>query len=126
MRTKMMAIITIIIMLLMIGINIIIPVHATESTLDPNNPGGLPITNTEDAETKIEQKAWNIISLCQTIGKPICIICFIIGTIVALFGAFGRKGLAPGLIACLISGVMYVAINYAPEIVSFIQAFIVS
>ena len=126
MKTKIMSKIMLIVMFLLLSFQLAIPVYATESTLDPNNPGGLPTTNVENAESKIEQKAWNIISLCQTVGKPICIIGFIVAAIVALFGAIGRKGPMPGLIGCLIAGVMYVAINYAPEIVNFIQAFIIS
>lgn len=126
MKTKILSKIMIITMLIMLSLQLVIPVYATESTLNPDNPGDLPTTNVTDAEAKIEQKAWNIISLCQTIGKPICIIGFIIGAIIALFGALGKKGAAPGLIACLIAGVMYVSINYAPEIVNFIQAFIIS
>lgn len=126
MKTKIFSTILLFITIVMISLQFTIPAHATESTLDPNNPGGLPTTSVEDAENKIEQKAWNIISLCQTIGKPICIIGFIISALVALFGALGRKGATPGLIGCLIAGIMYVAINYAPEIVAFIQTFIVS
>lgn len=126
MKTKIMSKIMLIVMFLLLSFQLAIPVYATESTLNPNNPGGLPTTSVEDAESKIEQKAWNIISLCQTVGKPICIIGFIVSAIVALFGAIGRKGPMPGLIGCLIAGVMYVAINYAPEIVNFIQSFIIS
>ena len=126
MKTKIISTILLTIMMIVFAFQMITPVYATESTLDPNNPGGLPTTNVSDAESKIEQKAWNIISLCQTIGKPICIIGFIISALIALFGALGRKGAMPGLIGCLIAGVMYVAINYAPEIVSFIQTFVVS
>lgn len=126
MKTKIISTILLTIMLIVFAFQMITPVYATESTLDPNNPGGLPTTNVSDAESKIEQKAWNIISLCQTIGKPICIIGFIISALIALFGALGRKGAMPGLIGCLIAGVMYVTINYAPEIVSFIQTFVVS
>lgn len=126
MKTKIISTILLTIMIIVFAFQMITPVYATESTLDPNNPGGLPTTNVSDAESKIEQKAWNIISLCQTIGKPICIIGFIISALIALFGALGRKGAMPGLIGCLIAGVMYVVINYAPEIVSFIQTFVVS
>ena len=126
MKTKLISKIALLFMFLMLTFQFAMPIYATESTLDPNNPGGLPTTSVSDAESKIEEKAWNIISLCQTIGKPICIIGFIISAIIALFGALGRRGAMPGLIGCLIAGVMYVAINYAPEIVNFIQAFIIS
>ena len=126
MKTKIMSKLFLLIMILFVSLQFMIPVYATESTLDDKNPGGLPTTSVEDAEAKIEQKGWNVISLCQTIGKPICIVGFIISAIIALFGALGKKGAAPGLIGCLIAGIMYVAINYAPEIVSFIQTFIVS
>lgn len=126
MKTKILSTLFMISMFLMLSFQIVMPVNAAEKTLDTKNPGNLPTTSVESAENKIEKKAWNIISLCQTVGKPICIIGFIISALIALFGALGRKGAMPGLIGCLIAGVMYVAINYAPEIVSFIQAFIVN
>ena len=106
----------------MISVN----VSATESTINPENPGDIPITSTEEAEAKIEEKAYNIVSLLQTIGKPICIVGFIISILAAVFGAIGKKGATGGLVGAFIAAFAYICINYAPEIVVFIQTYIIS
>ena len=110
-----------------------ISVFATEDTLQPtvntnvntnSEYDSVPNVNINEAETKLEGKAWQIVNLIKTIGKPVCIIGFIISILVAVFGAIGKKGATGGLIGAFIAAVAYVCINYSTEIVLFIQTYL--
>lgn len=110
-----------------------ISVFATEDTLQPtvntnvntnSEYDSVPNVNINEAETKLEGKAWQIVNLIKTIGKPVCIIGFIISILAAVFGAIGKKGATGGLIGAFIAAVAYVCINYSTEIVLFIQTYL--
>jgi len=89
--------------------------------VDPT--GGIESVTVEEVQEKIEGKAYALVALLQTIGKPICVIGFIIAILVSLFGALGKKGPVGGLIGAFIAAAAYVCINYAPEIVLFFQTY---
>lgn len=110
-----------------------ISVFATEDTLQPtvntnvntnSEYDSVPNVNINEAESKLEGKAWQIVNLIKTIGKPVCIIGFIISILAAVFGAIGKKGATGGLIGAFIAAVAYVCINYSTEIVLFIQTYL--
>lgn len=86
----------------------------------------VPKVNLNDAETKVEGKMWKLVELAKTIGKPVCIIGFIISILAAVFGAIGKKGATGGLIGAFVAAVAYICINYSTEIVLFIQTYFMS
>ena len=112
-----------------------IPVFAEEGEITPivntnvdtsTTDGTIPDVNLNDAENKIEGKMWKLVELAKTIGKPVCIIGFIISILAAVFGAIGKKGATGGLIGAFVAAVAYICINYSTEIVLFIQTYFMS
>lgn len=129
--------ITLAILLMILSTVLMLPisVFATEDTLQPtvntnvntnSEYDSVPNVNINEAESKLEGKAWQIVNLIKTIGKPVCIIGFIISILAAVFGAIGKKGATGGLIGAFIAAVAYVCINYSTEIVLFIQTYLTS
>ncbi len=127
--------ITLAILLMILSTVLMLPisVFATEDTLQPtvntnvntnSEYDSVPNVNINEAESKLEGKAWQIVNLIKTIGKPVCIIGFIISILAAVFGAIGKKGATGGLIGAFIAAVAYVCINYSTEIVLFIQTYL--
>lgn len=127
--------ITLAILLMILSTVLMLPisVFATEDTLQPtvntnvntnSEYDSVPNVNINEAEAKLEGKAWQIVNLIKTIGKPVCIIGFIISILAAVFGAIGKKGATGGLIGAFIAAVAYVCINYSTEIVLFIQTYL--
>lgn len=127
--------ITLAIFLMILSTVLMLPisVFATEDTLQPtvntnvntnSEYDSVPNVNINEAESKLEGKAWQIVNLIKTIGKPVCIIGFIISILAAVFGAIGKKGATGGLIGAFIAAVAYVCINYSTEIVLFIQTYL--
>jgi len=141
MKTKTLELTAIIftIIALLISPLLVITPSATESTLKMNDEtsnyqskyattdGQVDTDATfDELEARAETKFDQLIRLCQTIGKPICVICFIISVLVAIFGAIGRGGATKGVVGAFLSAGAYVCINYAFEIVLFFQSFMVS
>ena len=130
MKTKVMSILLLFVMLITMAFTQVqvfateTPIENTESTIDPS--GGLPNVTLDDAQAKVEDKAYSFVSLLQTIGKPVCVIGFIIAILSAVFGALGKKGAGNGLIAAFIAAIAYICINYAQEIILFIQSYVLS
>lgn len=86
---------------------------------DPKRDGGadLPKTSTQDINNWSERKGFEIVSILQKFAQPFCIVTFICGAIMAVAGALFNKRLVPtGLGAMAISGFVYAAILFAPDI----------
>ena len=87
---------------------------------------GVPDVSLDEFEAKVEGKFYKVIKLMQTGAKPVCIIFFIIGALMAVVGLMGKGGAWKGLLVMGLSALAYTAIMYAPEIVQFIQEWTVS
>ena len=87
---------------------------------------GLPEVTLDEFEEKVESKFYKVIKLLQTGAKPVCIIFFIFGALLAVVGLMGKGGVWKGLLVMGMAALMYTAIMYAPEIVQFIQAWTVA
>ena len=69
-------------------------------------------------EDKILTKLYEVAGLLQKIAAPISIITFIIGAIIMVTGALGKKdGARTGIIVCVLSIVMYAVCMYSEPII---------
>lgn len=100
-------------------------ISKNSSTVD-EQADNLPSVTTEEISSKLEGKVYEIVYLLQKIGEPICVVIFIVCALVTLFGIFSRGGILKGVIGMVISGFVYFAIRYAPEIVIYIQNWAIS
>lgn len=85
----------------------------------------LPNVSYNEAKDLVERKTFDVVRLLQTFGKPFVIIVFLGCAGVSLLGLLSKSGnLAKGLIGMFLSGVLYTAIIYAPEIVHFFSTWL--
>lgn len=88
---------------------------------------GIPNVTIDDAKDLVEKKTYDVVSLLQVFAKPFTIICFIISAIVTVMGAFGRGGyVSKGILGMFISGLVYTAVMYAPQIVQFFSTWLIN
>lgn len=81
----------------------------------------------EDFEDRILSRMLDIVSLLQTIAKPLCIIFFIICAIGVLVSVvFGSKNQKMFIIGLALSVITYVAIIFAPDLVLFFAGWLSS
>lgn len=74
---------------------------------------------------KLLNKIGDLTSGIQKILSSLCIIVFLIGAGKLLFGALASKRMwAPGIWVMITSGIVYVCINYASEIMAWFNRFL--
>lgn len=96
---------------------------------DVSNP---PVTDIEIENpelagivNKLLDKIGDLTSGVQKILSSLCIIVFLIGAGKLLFGALASKRMwAPGIWVMVTSGIVYVCINYASEIMAWFNRFL--
>ena len=85
----------------------------------------LPNVSFNEAKDLVERKTFDVVKLLQTFGKPFVLIVFLGCTCISLLGLLSKSGnLVKGLIGMFLSGVLYTAIIYAPEIVHFFSTWL--
>lgn len=85
----------------------------------------LPSVTMDEAINHLEGKVFDVVKLLQVIGKPICIVGFIICAILTLVGTFGQSGyVIKGLIGMFISAVSYTCILFSPQIINFFSTWL--
>ena len=112
-----------------IGTSIITSNLTAEDYSDPDNAAQAVISTDMTVEglfDKIITKVSEIITDGQKLGMILCIGAFIISVMVAVFGALGRKGPMPGIIAAVVSAIAFTCIKYGPEIVASFSAWFIS
>lgn len=81
----------------------------------------------EDAGNKVLNKLYEVADLLKRIAAPISIITFIIGALLMVVGALGKKdGAKPGLVVCVLSVIMYAICMYSEQIIIAISNWVVS
>lgn len=97
-----------------------------ETTNEKLNPNDLvPIVDMDDAINHLEGKVFDVVKLLQVIGKPFCIVAFIICAILTLLGTFGQSGyVVKGLIGMFLCAVAYTCILFSPQIVNFFSTWL--
>lgn len=97
----------------------------TEQEISGDNQ--VPNVSIDDAKDLIERKTYDIVHLLQVFVKPFSAIIFVFCAIISLFGAVTRSGfVGKGLLGMFISGIMYTAVLYAPEIMNFFSNWLIS
>lgn len=97
----------------------------TDTDVKVDNP-----LNTTDGELnglveKIKGKTNELVGAMQVILSGLCVVVFIYGAARTLFGAATHKGSwMPGVITMLCSGVSYVCITYAADIIAWFSTWI--
>ena len=93
---------------------------ATPDLIDPN-------ITVEDVGNKVLKKLYEIADLLKQIAAPIAIIMFIVGAILMVVGALGKRdGFKQGLIVCALSVVTYALCMYSEPIVIAISNWLAS
>lgn len=89
--------------------------------------GYMEKVSVEEVKDKILVKTSEIINVVQEVGKPACILMFILSVIYVLFGCITKKRvLSIGLTAMGITIACFVAITYAYDIVYFVSGWLVN
>ena len=105
----------------------------TETTAPETDTNNQTTTNPLDSSDaslnglveKIKGKTNELVGAMQTILSGLCIVVFIYGAGRALFGAAAHKGSwVPGVITMLFSGIAYVCITYAADIIAWFSNWI--
>lgn len=100
---------------------------SNNSQSDIDKAVGLPPVTMNEMTDLVEQKTYDVVHLLQVFVKPFAVICFIGCGILSLIGALGKKGyVGKGLLGMFISGMMYTAVLYAPEIVQFFSTWLLN
>lgn len=87
----------------------------------------LPSVGMQDVMNLVETKTFDVVYLLQAFGKPFAILMFVASACMSLLGVILKGGyVGKGLIGMFISGMIYVAIIYAPEIVGFFNSWLIS
>lgn len=92
-------------------------------------PGKFMDTNTtvEGMSNKISSKGGELVDGIRKVALVICVGAFIIGAISMIGGAISHKGMVgPGLNAVIISAIAFAIIYYAPQILMWFTAWVVS
>lgn len=92
-------------------------------------PGKFMDTNTtvEGMSNKISSKGGELVDGIRRVALVICVGAFIIGAISMIGGAISHKGMAgPGLKSVIISAIAFAIIYYAPQILMWFTAWVVS
>ena len=103
----------------------------TETTSDEDNlivdgDSALPSVGMQDVMNLVETKTFDVVYLFKAFGKPFAILTFVASACLSLLGVILKGGyVGKGLIGMFISGMVYVAIIYAPEIVQFFNTWLV-
>lgn len=103
----------------------------SESTVsvDDNDPktweniqnGGIPEVSVDKASDYVQSKGYDIVRFLQKVIQPLAVVIFIVCAILTLIGALGNSQLTgKGIWGMIIAAIMYIAIIYSPEILSFI------
>lgn len=101
------------------------PVATPDTEIKVDNP-----LNSSDAELnglveKIKGKTTELVGAMQAILSGLCVVVFIYGAGRTLFGAAAHKGSwMPGVITMLFSGIAYVCITYAADIIAWFSNWI--
>lgn len=112
----------------------------TETTTGENeegthNPADIPYTGNlieegvtvDDLGNKIIDKMVDVVDLLKKIAAPLSVIMFIVGAILMVLGAFGKRdGISKGIVVCLLSIVMYSLCMYAGPIISAVNNWLIS
>ena len=99
----------------------------TTNTNESNEEALLPSVTMDDAMNHLEEKVFDVVKLLQVIGKPFCIVAFIICAILTLLGTFGKSGyVMKGLVGMLICAIAYTCILFSPQIVNFLSTWLAS
>lgn len=112
----------------------------TETTTEENgegthNPADIPYTGNlieegvtvDDLGNKIIDKMVDVVDLLKKIAAPLSVIMFIVGAILMVLGAFGKRdGISKGIVVCLLSIVMYSLCMYAGPIISAVNNWLIS
>ena len=104
----------------------------TEVTSDKENmivdgDSALPSVGMQDVVNLVETKTFDLVYLLQAFGSKFAVLMFVASACMALLGVILRGGyVGKGLIGMFISGMIYVAILYAPSIVEFFNTWLVS
>lgn len=95
-----------------------------EEVRDPSGIG-LPTATIDEVSQWTERKGFEIIGFLQKFVQPFAIIIFIGCAIMMLAGALGNgKLFSKGLVGLVISGITYVVVIYAPEIMDIFLNFV--
>ena len=80
-----------------------------------------------DLGNKVLNKLYEIAGLLKQIAAPISIITFVIGAIMMVLGALGKRdGMKGGIIVCVLSVIMYAICMYSEEIIVAVSNWMVS
>lgn len=84
-------------------------------------------TTVEGMSNKISSKGGELVDGIRRVALVICVGAFIIGAISMIGGAISHKGMVgPGLKAVIISAIAFAIIYYAPQILMWFTAWVVS
>lgn len=99
----------------------------TTNTNESTQEDLLPSVTMDEAINHLEGKVFDVVKLLQVIGKPFCIVAFIICAILTLLGTFGQSGyVMKGLVGMFICAVAYTCILFSPQIVNFFSTWLAS
>lgn len=77
---------------------------------------------TEEIGSKLTTKGYQIVDIMRQVAVPICIGAFVVGAVIAIFGALSKKStVIPGIIAMIMAGVGFALIYNAPIIMSWFK-----
>lgn len=81
----------------------------------------------DDVGNRVLTKLYEVASLLKKMAAPIAIIMFIVGAILMVLGAVGKRdGIKQGVIICVLSIVMYAICMYSQQIVVAVSNWMVS
>lgn len=93
--------------------------------IDYANIGIQEGVTTKDIADRLSSKGYEIVDAIRRIGLPICIGSFVIGIILAIFGALSKRAtVMPGVIAMICAVVAFVLIFNAPTIMIWAARFL--
>lgn len=110
-------------------------VDETTTGENTNNPADIPYTGNiieegvtvDDLGDKVIDKLEDVVDLLKKIAAPLSIIMFIVGAILMVLGAFGKRdGISKGIIVCILSIIMYSLCMYAGPIISAVNNWLIS
>lgn len=89
----------------------IVDTDLQNNLIDPN-------VTVDEVGNKVIGKLYEVADFLKRVAAPVSIIMFVIGALLMVFGAVGKKdGVKQGVIVCLISIIMYAICMYADQII---------
>lgn len=85
---------------------------------------GLPNKDLDDLGEHIDRKGNEVVGFLMRISQPVMLVAMIIGIFLVVIG--GRKGRSTGVAMIIFSIIGYTAVLFAPEIMQFVQSWMIS